>query len=75
MVCSKERESREERGKTWKLVDGGIGGLLGGSQESRSYLTHARKIGYLKPARADLTSNKGILWRLRVVRVKRRELL
>lgn len=53
-----------------ELVDRAIGELLGRGQESRSYLTHTRKIGYLKQASTDLTSNKGVLCRLKVVRVK-----
>lgn len=68
-VQKRERVGKRE-GRHGISRQEGTGELLGGGQESRSYLTHTRKVGYLKPARADLTSNKSVLWRLKVVRVK-----
>lgn len=61
VVCSKERRSREER--DMELVEGYRGAFRWRSG-IKILLTHTRKVGYLKPARADLTSNKGVLWRL-----------
>lgn len=66
-----KRERVGKRGERYGISrQRAIGELLGPGQESRSYLTHTRKIGYLKQARTDLTSNKGVLCRLKVVRVK-----